>query len=204
MINEEKRAIFKLRECIDYDKKHRLVTIYDEEQIEFRNNIEFVLDLVEKLKKENEELKNKVVKRDKELIELEEYVNKNFEILKHKNLKLIDLLHNEILYYAMSNDGYYWDGTILIKCNEKYSLVEFKGSQSGWIKNQIECVDKEFISNAIGPRILDKVDDSFPTYFNTFLESIYGYPINDEILNQLVTQDAILLDYDDIKNIKVR
>ena len=136
--------------------------------------IELVLDLVEKLQKENEELK-------------------------HKNLKLIDLLHNEILYYAMSNDGYYWDGTILIKCNEKYALVEFKGSQSGWIKNQIECVDKEFISNAIGDRYLGKVDSSFPSYFNTFLESIYGYPISDEILNQLETQDVILLEYDDIK-----
>ena len=56
MINEEKRAIFKLREIIDYDKKHRLITIYDEEQIEFRDNIELVLDLVEKLKKENSEL----------------------------------------------------------------------------------------------------------------------------------------------------
>ena len=37
MINEVKRAIFKLREIIDYDKKHRLETIYDKEQIEFRD-----------------------------------------------------------------------------------------------------------------------------------------------------------------------
>lgn len=179
MSDEEKQVISKLRESIEYDKKHRLETIYDKEVIELRNNIELMLNLVEKQGKE-------------------------IENLKHKNLKLIDLLHNEILYYAISNDGYYWDGTILIKCNEKYTLVEFKGSQSGWIKNQIECVDKEFIFNAIGPRVLDKVDDSFPRYFNTFLESIYGYPISDEIINQLETQDVILLGYDDIKNIKVR
>ena len=183
MLNDkEKQAISKLREIIEYDKKHRIETIYDKEQIEFRNNIELMLNLVENQSKE-------------------------IEKLKHKNLKLIDLLHNEIVYYAMSNDGYFWDGTILIKCNEKYVLVEFKGSQSGWIKNQIECVDKEFISNAIGDRYLDKVDSrylgkvdgSFPSYFNTFLESIYGYPISDEILNQLGTQDVILLEYNDIK-----
>ena len=63
MLNDkEKQAIFKLREIIDFDKKHRIETIYDKEQIEFRNNIELVLDLVEKLQKENEELKNKVIK----------------------------------------------------------------------------------------------------------------------------------------------
>ena len=38
-----------------------------------------ILNIIEKLQKENEELKNKVVKRDKELIKLEEYANKNFE-----------------------------------------------------------------------------------------------------------------------------
>lgn len=40
------------------------------------------LDTIEKviqLQKENEELKEKIFKRDKELIKLEEYANKNFE-----------------------------------------------------------------------------------------------------------------------------
>ena len=41
--------------------------------------IDTILNLIEKLQKENEELKNKVVKRNKELIKLEEYANKNFE-----------------------------------------------------------------------------------------------------------------------------
>ena len=31
MINEEKQAIFKLRESIEYDKQHRIETIYDKE-----------------------------------------------------------------------------------------------------------------------------------------------------------------------------
>lgn len=64
MTLEEKQTIFKLREIIDFDKKHRIETIYDKEQIEFRNNIELVLDLVEKLQKENEELKNGKVYQD--------------------------------------------------------------------------------------------------------------------------------------------
>ena len=78
MSDEEKQAIFKLREIIEYDKKHRIETIYDKEQIEFRNNIELMLNLVEKLKKEIEELKNKVIKRDNEIIQLEESAEKEF------------------------------------------------------------------------------------------------------------------------------
>lgn len=58
LTEEEKQAIFKLREIIEFDKKHRIETIYDKEQIEFRNNIELVLNLVEKLQKQNEEPKN--------------------------------------------------------------------------------------------------------------------------------------------------
>lgn len=34
MLTEEKQAIFKLRENIEYDKKHRLETIYDKELLE--------------------------------------------------------------------------------------------------------------------------------------------------------------------------
>lgn len=60
MTSEEKQVISKLREIIDYDKKHRLETIYDKEQIEFRNNIELVLDLIEKTTKENSELQEKI------------------------------------------------------------------------------------------------------------------------------------------------
>lgn len=41
--------------------------------------IKTLVNLIEKLKKENEELKEKNFKRDKELIKLEEYANKNFE-----------------------------------------------------------------------------------------------------------------------------
>ena len=79
MLNDkEKQAIFKLREIIDFDKKHRIETIYDKEVIELRNNIELVLDLVEKLQKENEELKNKVIKRDNDIIYLEETAEKEF------------------------------------------------------------------------------------------------------------------------------
>ena len=59
-MTKEKQAISKLREIIDFDKKHRIETIYDKEQIEFRNNIELVLDLVEKLQKENSELQEKI------------------------------------------------------------------------------------------------------------------------------------------------
>jgi len=77
-MTEENKAISKLREIIEYDKKHRLETIYDKKQIEFRNNIELVLDLIEKLQKENEELKNKVVKRDNDIIYLEETAEKEF------------------------------------------------------------------------------------------------------------------------------
>ena len=112
MINEVKRAIFKLREIIDYDKKHRLVTIYDEEQIEFRNNIELVVDLVEKLQKENEELKGKNNKYENaEIFSLKqvdiikegvrqgtnEFVNENFipknkirELLKGHNIEFAE------------------------------------------------------------------------------------------------------------------
>lgn len=114
--------------------------------------------------------------------------------------KLIDLLHCEIVYYYVcKNDGYYWDGFVVLKCDDKYCVVEYKGSQSGWIKNQIESVDKEFLDNVIGNRKLDNIDDDFPSYFNTFLETTYNYPIPDTIMQQLKDQDAILLDFEDIK-----
>ena len=117
--------------------------------------------------------------------------------------KLIDLMHCEIVYcYVCKNDGYYWDGFVVLKCDDKYCVVEYKGSQSGWIKNQIESVDKEFLDNVIGNRKLDNlgnIDDDFPSYFNTFLETTYNYPIPDAIMQQLKDQDAILLDFEDIK-----
>lgn len=114
--------------------------------------------------------------------------------------KLIDLLHCEIVYYYVCrNDGYYWDGFIVLKCDDKYCLVEYKGSQSGFIKNQLESVDKEFLDNVIEDRKLDNIDDNFPSYFNTFLEATYNYPIPDAIMQQLKDQDAILLDFEDIK-----
>lgn len=66
MTEEEKRAIETLQylcsdDCINKDI------------------IKTIVNLIEKLKKENKELKEKVFKRDKELIRLEEYANQNFE-----------------------------------------------------------------------------------------------------------------------------
>lgn len=60
MSEEEKQVVSELREIIEYNKKHRLETVYVKELIELRNNIELVLDLVEKLKKENSELQEKI------------------------------------------------------------------------------------------------------------------------------------------------
>ena len=68
MTEEEKKAIEIVKEIWQF-------TDYSTDKIALK----VVLDLIKKLQKENEELKNKVVKRDKELIRLEEYANKNFE-----------------------------------------------------------------------------------------------------------------------------
>lgn len=93
MSEEEKKAIDKLKSWKSYMEK-------DEDEMEV---IDTISNLIEKLQKENEELKNKVVKRDKELIRLEEYANKNFErkddvkanyIPKDKIKKKIEELNN--------------------------------------------------------------------------------------------------------------
>lgn len=87
MTSEEKQVISKLRESIEYDKKHRIETIYDEEVIELRNNIELMLNLIEKLQKENEEL-------NKQYDQLTQYFVKNHvakdkirELLEEHNIK---------------------------------------------------------------------------------------------------------------------
>lgn len=67
MTEEEKKAIEIVKEIWQF-------TDYSTDKIALK----VVLDLIKKLQKENEELKNKVVKRDNELIKLEEYANKNF------------------------------------------------------------------------------------------------------------------------------
>lgn len=65
---------------------------------------EDALNLIEKLKKENEELKNKVIKRDNDIIYLEETAEKEFltkqevkdnYIPKYKIRELIEKLENE-------------------------------------------------------------------------------------------------------------
>ena len=97
MTEEEKEAIFKIREIIEYDKKHRIETIYDKNTIEFRNNIELMLNLVGKTIKENEELHKEINERVKLKIENEKIVDEEFiakdkirELLKGHNIEFAE------------------------------------------------------------------------------------------------------------------
>lgn len=86
MREEEKRAIEDLKEEIEYYKRKYFNSKDDEEyndkilysiRLSVKDS-EVLVNLIEKLKKENEELKNKVVKRDNEIIQLEESAEKEF------------------------------------------------------------------------------------------------------------------------------
>ena len=81
MTEEEKKAIKYLKNEIervnkenDFKKIPRAIVCLPL----FIDYGETLLNLIEKLKKENEELKNKVVKRDNEIIQLEESAEKEF------------------------------------------------------------------------------------------------------------------------------
>lgn len=91
MTEEEKQVIFKLREAVEYDKEHRLETIYDKKQIEFRNNIELMLNLIEEL---NYKINLNELDRD--------YVNENY-IEKEKIRKEIVEQVNKMLEFGNCN-----------------------------------------------------------------------------------------------------
>ena len=103
LTEEEKQAISKLKEIIEFDKENRIETIYDKEQIEFRNNIELVLNLVEKLQKQNEEPKNTNSSTDNSAEILEKILGNitfrltemKFELDKQKD-KILDFYHEQI------------------------------------------------------------------------------------------------------------
>jgi len=93
--------------------------------------IDTILNLIEKLQKENEELKNKVVKRDKELIKLEEYANKNFERKDDVKAKYIpkDKIREKLEKIEKEKKQYYDAGQPLIYMllkNQLKSLIEEK------------------------------------------------------------------------------
>lgn len=130
MTKEENKAIEDLKDILKYWQT--IVEIEDDVEREIEMNcyseempfeqLKIALNLIEKLKKENEELKNKVVKRDKELIKLEEYANKNFErkddvkakyIPKDKIREKIENYQNEI----ECENSYLEQGII---CEEEY------------------------------------------------------------------------------------
>ena len=70
------------------------------------------LDTIEKviqLQKENEELKEKVFKRNKELIRLEEYANKNF--VRKDDVKAKYIPKDKIRNFIEKHKGNYYDGT---------------------------------------------------------------------------------------------
>ena len=69
MTEEEKKAIENIKEVVNICG---LVGVF------YRTDIETLLNLIEKLQKENEELKNKVIKRDNDIIYLEETAEKEF------------------------------------------------------------------------------------------------------------------------------
>lgn len=66
--------------AIEYLKENSLVRLNENNEIVAYGNAHkyYIINLIEKLKKENEELKNKVIKRDNELIDLEETAEKEF------------------------------------------------------------------------------------------------------------------------------
>ena len=111
MTEEEKKAIEDYKRVIAMYFKYSDYDLFCSNLMKsgikgtIQNTMADMVNLIEKLKKENEELKNKVVKRDKELIKLEEYANKNFErkddvkakyIPKSKIRKLAEELNKEI------------------------------------------------------------------------------------------------------------
>lgn len=81
-MTEENKAIEKIKELEKLTREESKERNLKETQKLYKEYADYyliLLNLIEKLQKENEELKEKVFKRDKELIRLEEYANKNFE-----------------------------------------------------------------------------------------------------------------------------
>lgn len=74
MTEEENESIEFIKSIININKENKSTTT-----MLYVSDVDVLLNLVEKTTKENEDLKEKVLKKDKKLIRLEEYANKNFE-----------------------------------------------------------------------------------------------------------------------------
>ena len=68
MNEEEKKAVEFIRDLITWDVRQYLYPNKEE-----CKNLEIILNLIDKLQKENEELKNKIMEKDLEIIGKEEY-----------------------------------------------------------------------------------------------------------------------------------
>lgn len=176
MTEEEKKAIKSMKKFARYKDSMSAVSA---------SEINIILNLVEKQAKQ---------------------IAENVELKAENKIRLIDLANCKIVYECTDNDGYYWSGIIVLKYGEKYCVVEYQGSGSGYIENQIESVDKEFLSNAITTNLYSS---TYKGNFGKFLEETYGefsfYSLEvGRIGRQLVEQNAVLLDYKDIKDYIVR
>lgn len=107
---EEKKAIKMLDKFIT---EHKFYNIKHSDNLE--DNIEIVLNLIEKLQKENEELKEnktgleeEIQEQAKNLIQNEEYITKEC-ILKEKVKDKIEELKNNALIIIKQNDKYYYE-----------------------------------------------------------------------------------------------
>ncbi len=141
MNEEEKKAIAKVKDVIEYDKEHRIVTIYDKQPL-FRDTLQTVLNLIEKQQKEIEELQelsisvravNQIDKMQKEIEKLKKQLDLDNECEIALNNRIMDL----------ENADKKWEDKIKAKIEE---IKQYKDLARDRIQEKIVIADSDSLN----------------------------------------------------------
>ena len=106
MREEEKKAIEEVKEVIKIDKERRIVTIYDKKPL-FRDQLQIIIDLINKQQKEIEDLKEQNT-------QLANYLYDSYYVSVDKIREKIEQYNNELEHirngeeFENEKPMYYW------------------------------------------------------------------------------------------------
>jgi hypothetical protein len=114
-------------------------------------------------------------------------------------MKFKDILNCKVVYSENVGDEYYYDYRIIVQYKNKFILIEYDDSFSGYISFKVESVSKEFIYDFFKKYDYEWNKNPVPLDLNLEntekLQDIIDFNYDKESLEQ----DVILLDYEDIK-----
>ena len=127
MSDEEKKAIETLKSWKDYNIRNKNKLLQADEII---NVQEIILNLIEKLQKENEELKNEVMEKDLEIIGKEEYTKASMgEIIEQYYTANEDCISIQKIKYKIEELD---EELEIMKVDNMYGRYKEYGGKSKW------------------------------------------------------------------------